>query len=166
MYTPYISILMFLFLAWRFQRVFSRERKRQAAFTWPTTRVRLPKAPLDIKAGPKKEAGLLTKAFHFFYRGESTPGNILVHNRPRLSNEQRQLILTKLEAQRDQLRVHFNPDAPNESALQIGYPELRWSKTLFYIFAGIIVPTFLYFSYQSWLSAPAVWQDSIQFIPQ
>lgn len=164
MYIPYISLVMFLVIARQFFRRFRRERKRQEAFTWPEVRVQLPEAPLDLSEQSLPFKAVLAAHFHFFYRGEKTAGDVLIQNEPQLSTEQRKLVLGKLEKQRDSLSVRFNPEKPTESALRIGYEELSWGRTLFYIFVGVVLPALLFFSYASWHRAPAGFQEAIQLI--
>lgn len=164
----YISGLLFLVTTKWFLAGFNRERRRQRAFTWPKTRVALPdeKLSLQTKESAHDFVATLTKSYHFFYRGEKTANTSVILHDPKISVEQQKLILAILEERRNKLNVRFNPDNPKESTLQIGLQELSWTRTLFYIFIGIVIPAFLLFSHQSWLSAPGNWQDAIQFIPK
>jgi hypothetical protein len=144
--TVIFCALLFLLTAWRFQRRYRQEARRQRTLTWPRATAELAGETDELVIAARDRHGApifyhaeLSVAYTFYARGEKFTGKALAPELCRFNPAEAKIFLRSLAKQR-RYEVCYNPRDPGENYLTVGRPLLTNGKLLVYALVGIAFP--------------------------
>lgn len=137
----YVLLLTTLVLL-RFRKRFNAEYRRQEMLTWPRAKAILQTDHLQLEDAKSQPGGLtkLDRSYQFYTQGRAFHGTRVIPEEITVSREQKAIITKRLNEQRDQLTVRFNPQNPKENVLRVGHQHLSWTNVVAYAFFGVVIP--------------------------